>query len=136
MADEKKGKLGKPYAAGASGSEEHTEGGLTTKHDATDLGVPMAKGKADEPVGPEDAFGAGPKRGDYSGPAAETADNKEHYVMVPNADAGEDEPNVIAVRQNDLATQQGTVPKGEKGGVTTSEAEALVEGDLKEAGVE
>lgn len=32
-----------------------------------DLGVPMLPGKPDEPQGPEDALGEGPKRGDYSG---------------------------------------------------------------------
>lgn len=44
---------------------EHSEGGVTTRDDATDLGVPMVAGAADEPVGPEDALGDGPKRGDY-----------------------------------------------------------------------
>lgn len=45
---------------------KHTEGGVTTK-DPLDAGVPMAPGKPDETVGPEDAFGADPTRGDYSG---------------------------------------------------------------------
>jgi hypothetical protein len=45
---------------------QHTEGGSTTRDDAGDLGVPMLPGKPDEPVGPEDALGDGPKRGDYS----------------------------------------------------------------------
>lgn len=31
-----------------------------------DLGVAMLPGKPDEPQGPEDALGEGPKRGDYS----------------------------------------------------------------------
>lgn len=30
-----------------------------------DLGVPMLAGSPDEPVGPEDALGEGPTRGDY-----------------------------------------------------------------------
>jgi hypothetical protein len=48
-----------------------TPDGPTTR-DAGDLGVPMLAGQPDEPIGPEDALGAGPKRGDYSdriGPA-------------------------------------------------------------------
>ncbi len=31
-----------------------------------DLGVPMLPGSPDEPQGPEDALGPGPKRGDYT----------------------------------------------------------------------
>ena len=45
---------------------EHSQGGVTTRDDATDLGVPMLPGQPDEPTGPEDALGVGPKRGDYS----------------------------------------------------------------------
>lgn len=45
---------------------EHSEGGTTTRDDATDLGVPMLPGDPSEPVGPEDALGDGPKRGDYT----------------------------------------------------------------------
>lgn len=45
---------------------KHSEGGTTTRDDANDLGVPMLQGSGSEPVGPEDALGEGPKRGDYS----------------------------------------------------------------------
>ncbi len=45
---------------------EHTRGGVHTR-DGADAGVPMLAGSADEPVGPEDAYGRGPKRGDYTG---------------------------------------------------------------------
>ena len=44
----------------------------TVERSADDLGVPMLAGSPSEPVGPEDALGEGPKRGDYSdriGPA-------------------------------------------------------------------
>lgn len=41
--------------------------GPTTRSDATDAGVPMLAGDPAEPIGPEDAFGPGPKRGDYAG---------------------------------------------------------------------
>ena len=40
--------------------------GVTTRDDKNDLGVPMLAGSSSEPVGPEDALGEGPKRGDYS----------------------------------------------------------------------
>lgn len=46
---------------------EHTQGGITTRQDATDAGVPMLPGDPNEPIGPEDAMGPGPTRGDYSG---------------------------------------------------------------------
>jgi hypothetical protein len=45
---------------------EHPAGGTTTRDDALDAGVPMLQGDQSEPVGPEDALGDGPKRGDYS----------------------------------------------------------------------
>ena len=45
---------------------EQVAEGATTRDDANDLGVPMLAGSADEPTGPEDALGVGPKRGDYS----------------------------------------------------------------------
>lgn len=44
---------------------EHTAGGATTR-DGMDAGVPMLPGDPREPIGPEDAMGPGPKRGDYS----------------------------------------------------------------------
>ncbi len=59
MADDKKSSNNKPE-------------GVTTRDDKNDLGVPMLPGSSDEPTGPEDALGVGPKRGDYSdriGPA-------------------------------------------------------------------
>ena len=40
--------------------------GVTTRDDKNDLGVPMLAGSPDEPTGPEDALGEGPKRGDYA----------------------------------------------------------------------
>lgn len=49
-----------------SDSNEKVDG-VTTRDDKNDAGVPMLAGSADEPVGPEDALGVGPKRGDYSG---------------------------------------------------------------------
>jgi hypothetical protein len=44
---------------------KHVAGGSTTRDDALDAGVPMLPGDPSEPVGPEDALGEGPTRGDY-----------------------------------------------------------------------
>jgi hypothetical protein len=57
-----------PSVASAEDNEslEHTAGGMSTRVDVTDLGVPMLPGSPDEPTGPEDALGVGPKRGDYT----------------------------------------------------------------------
>lgn len=63
--DEATGPDTAPADAGSGAELEHTAGGATTR-DPMDAGVPMVQGQPDEPVGPEDAFGPGPKRGDYS----------------------------------------------------------------------
>lgn len=99
---------------------QHTAGGVTTRDDAHDLGVPMAQGDPAEPVGPEDALGAGPKRGDYVeriGPV----DYHPHEVLpVPDAKPGE--PQSVAVPQRPRAEQIGDVPR-RKGGVETADEE-------------
>jgi hypothetical protein len=90
---------------------------VTTRDDATDLGVPMLAGDPSEPIGPEDALGPGPKRGDYSkrvGPA----DYNPHQV-VPVDDPKDGEANVQVVDQRERASDQGEV-KGVKGGVETA----------------
>ena len=86
---------------------EHTEGGTTTRDDRLDLGVPMLPGDGSEPVGPEDALGPGPKRGDYSDRLG-----YEGY-----------HPHSGNVPQKPRASQRGEV-KGKKGGVATTEDEA------------
>jgi hypothetical protein len=50
----------------ANAAIEHPEGGSSTRDDKMDAGVPMLKGSPTEHTGPEDAFGAGPKRGNYA----------------------------------------------------------------------
>jgi hypothetical protein len=85
--------------------------------DATDLGVPMLPGDGTEPVGPEDALGPGPKRGDYSGRIG-PAGYQPHQV-VPVADAAPGEPQVEVVKQRERAEERDD-ESGEKGGVTTS----------------
>jgi hypothetical protein len=52
-------------APGAPAAASEPVGSVTTRDDATDLGVPMLQGAPEEPVGPEDALGKGPTRGDY-----------------------------------------------------------------------
>jgi hypothetical protein len=75
----------------------------TTK-DALDVGVPTLPGSPDEPVGPEDALGDGPKRGDYS---QRIGDSNYH-------------PHVGNEPQRPKAEEQGD-DKGKKGGVETGE---------------
>lgn len=81
---------------------KHSQGGTTTRDDATDLGVPMLQGDPSEPQGPEDALGDGPKRGDY------TERLGEGYH--PHAGSEPQRPN---------AADRGD-EKGRKGGVETS----------------
>lgn len=90
--------------------------GTTTRDDALDLGVPMLPGSGNEPVGPEDALGEGPKRGDYSKRLGDA--NYQPHTTKPITDAKPGEPNVEVIAQAPLASDQGEVA-GEKGGVTT-----------------
>lgn len=119
-------------AAGIATAEEnaaleHTEGGTTTR-DGTDAGVPMLPGDSSEPVGPEDAFGEGDKRGDYS----KRTGTGSHAESVPVEGGGEpirdDDGNIVDVTprsklvpQDGRTEERGEVP-GEKGGVTTGSA--------------
>ena len=83
---------------------KHSEGGVTTRDDALDSGVPMLQGDSSEPVGPEDALGSGPKRGDYS----DVVGNKQHYASVPNPDHDPSDPNspaYVLVHQNPLVEE-------------------------------
>lgn len=92
---------------------EHSEGGVTTRDDATDVGVPMLPGDRSEPQGPEDALGDGPKRGDYSD---RVVGHPTQTRRVEGAKPGE--PQVEVIDQKPHASDRGEVP-GEKGGVTT-----------------
>ncbi len=95
---------------------EHSQGGVTTRDDATDLGVPMLPGDPSEPQGPEDALGPGPKRGDYRGRIGPSDYQPHHTVPVPDAKPGE--PTARVEAQRPLAEEIGD-EKGKKGGVTT-----------------
>lgn len=94
----------------------HSVEGETTRDDATDVGVPMLPGDPSEPVGPEDALGAGPKRGDYRNRIGPTG--YEPTQVEPVSDAKPGEPQVRLVNQRDRAEDIGEA-EGEKGGVTT-----------------
>lgn len=96
---------------------EHSEGGVTTRDDATDAGVPMLPGSPDEPQGPEDALGPGPKRGDYTNRVGPAGYEPTQTVRVPDAKPGEAHTRLEAQRPN--ASVQGEV-EGKKGGVETS----------------
>lgn len=95
---------------------EHSVEGVTTRDDATDLGVPMLPGDPSEPVGPEDALGEGPTRGDYRQRIGPESYHPHTSIRVPDAQPGE--ANVRVVPQRPFAEEIGDVP-GEKGGVTT-----------------
>jgi hypothetical protein len=101
MAEKKNEDRGVASAA-ADGKLRHSEGGVTTRDDANDLGVPMLQGNPSEPVGPEDALGDGPKRGDYTG---RMGGDGYH-------------PHIGAEPQRPKAADRGE-KKGLKGGVTT-----------------
>jgi hypothetical protein len=92
---------------------QHSEGGVSTRDDALDSGAPMLAGDPSEPVGPEDALGAGPKRGDYSAWL-----DREYHASVRNPDhdpSDPESPAVVLVHQNPLAEDRGD-EKGVKGG--------------------
>lgn len=98
---------------------KHTEGGVTTRDDELDSGVPMLAGDPSEPTGPEDALGKGPKRGDYS----EVVGNRQHYHSIPNPDrkpGDENSPAYVLEHQNPHVAEVGDVA-GKKGGVDTAD---------------
>ena len=95
---------------------EHTSGGVTTRDDATDMGVPMLPGSPDERIGPEDALGAGPKRGDYTNRIGSANYQPHEVVPVKGAKAGEAQVEVIPQRPR---TESIGDAENLKGGVDT-----------------
>jgi hypothetical protein len=96
---------------------KHSRGGVTTRDDATDLGVPMLPGDPKERQGPEDALGSGPKRGDYRNRIGSTA--YQPHEIVPVEDAKPGEATVRVEAQRPRAEEIGD-EKGKKGGVETA----------------
>lgn len=92
---------------------QHTAGGVTTRDDATDMGVPMLAGGANEPVGPEDALGVGPKRGDYSDRIGPSSYQPHESLRVEDAKPGQ--PDVVIEAQRPRVEDRGDAPG--KGGV-------------------
>lgn len=93
---------------------EHSDSGVTTRDDVLDSGAPMLQGDPSEPVGPEDALGAGPKRGDYS----KLIGDRQFSASVPNPDYDPSDPaspRSVLVHQNPLVEDIGD-EKGVKGG--------------------
>jgi len=97
-------------------SLSHSNGGVTTRDDATDMGVPMLPGSSNEPVGPEDALGLGPKRGDYTERIG--GSNYQPHEIVPVENAKPGEAQVEVQPQRPRATDIGD-EAGLKGGVET-----------------
>ena len=95
---------------------EHTASGASTRDDASDMGVPMLPGTGKERVGPEDALGAGPKRGDYSNRIGSA--NYHPHEVVKIEDAAPGEPNVQVVPQRPRTEDIGDA-ENIKGGVDT-----------------
>lgn len=113
------GGAGENTPAADAGNLEHSVDGQTTRSDATDLGVPMLPGDPAEPVGPEDALGPGPKRGDYRNRIGPANYNPSHTM--PAADAKPGDPTVEVLDQRQAAEDIGEVAK-KKGGVDSAES--------------
>ena len=102
---------GKPAVPGVSPTNQPPEG-VTTRDDALDAGVPMVETSGPEPVGPEDALGSGPKRGDYTNRIGPDSYNPHESVL-------QEDGTVKLVPQRPRAEEIGDTP-GEKGGVTNA----------------
>ena len=104
-------------STGANAKLSHTQGGTTTRDDATDLGVPMLPGSPGEPSGPEDALGIGPKRGDYTGRIGPSSYQPHESIAITDAKPGEATVRVEAQRSRtaDIGDE-----KGVKGGTSPS----------------
>jgi hypothetical protein len=114
MADTKKGDSTASESQNAK--LEHPEGGITTREDALDAGVPMLPGDRSERQGPEDALGRGPKRGDYTQRVGPSDYHPHQSVPVENPEP--DGPTARLEAQRPRAEDIGDA-KGLKGGVET-----------------
>ena len=103
-------------SAGENQRLEHSQGGVTTRDDATDLGVPMLPGDPKERVGPEDALGEGPKRGDYRDRIGPSNYHPTETVAIDDPEPGG--PSVKVVAQRSRADEIGDEAR-RKGGVDT-----------------
>src|SRR5687768_10706520 len=101
---------------------EHPRGGATTRDDLLDAGVPMLQGNPRERTGPEDALGAGPKRGDYTQRIGPNSYHPHTVEPIPEEEQTDGGPTHRLVAQRPRAEEIGDVPG--KGGVDTEEARA------------
>lgn len=95
----------------------HSRGGVTTRDDKTDLGVPMLPGSPKERVMPEDALGEGDKRGDYTKRLGDANYRPHEIAKIEDAKAGEAQFEAIPQAPR---TEQIGDDSGLKGGVETS----------------
>jgi hypothetical protein len=99
-------------------NNDDTDFAADAKRVSEETGVKMLPGDPAEPVGPEDALGEGPKRGDYSGVMRLEAPHEARPVS--DANTLEGEPNREIVSQKERVEEVGDVA-GKKGGVDTAE---------------
>jgi len=117
----------------ASEGLEHPQGGRVTRDDPGDLGVPMLPGDPSEPQGPEDALGAGPKRGDYTGRIGPATYHPHTTEAIPASERETDDdgnPTGVGVRvvaQRPRAEDIGD-ESGLKGGVETDPVHPIQRG--------
>ncbi len=90
----------------ATKTPKHSRGGITTREDASDLGVPMCPGDPKERVGPEDAL-AGGTRGDYSGRLGGA--EARSFTGEPVEDPVPGSPRFRMVAQEGLAQAEATL---------------------------
>ena len=100
---------------------EHSRGGVTTRDDLLDAGVPMLPGDPQEPVGPEDALGVGPKRGDYTSRVGPSSYQPHTTELIPEEEREPGGPTMRLVPQRPRAMEIGEEPR-RKGGVDTGGA--------------
>lgn len=96
----------------AKNDNKTNAGPQLAEKDVHDLGVPMLAGSPNEPQGPEDALGPGPKRGDYAGRVG--GSQYQPHTVVLNS-----EGQTVSVPQKPFVKDVGDAPG--KGGVETGE---------------
>jgi hypothetical protein len=101
---------------------KHSRDGVTTRQDLLDAGVPMLPGDPRERQGPEDALGAGPKRGDYTSRIGGSDYHPHTSEPIPEDEQEPDGPTTRLVPQRPRAEDIGDVPR-RKGGVETADEE-------------
>ena len=124
--------VAQPEAPDEGGTEKEdvpTDEEGDVQKDPTDAGVPMLPGSPDEPQGPEDVGGEGPKRGDYERRIVPSLDSHEAVRTDGGSGAAGEpvhtekggfdrKPHTRLESQAERALDRGDA-EGEKGGVDT-----------------